>query len=302
MSASIFGSNAEQEVYLCLTSVWSKYVDIYPQIPVRRVLGYDNLQNLPLSPGAIDYLLKTEFDFVVCEKDTATAQLAIEFDGIGHGFSRNGEYISRVVPGNDPYRKLKLDAKLRACELSGVPLVVVSFPETDLLEESDSAITVLDAVIGEIRACIGTHQLIASHTEAFTEAYDEDPTGEAAGYVLDALEFQSDLENNPIRRKTLEIFRKLPFSGVSMGFLRDREKEGYVGIRRSIIGGTHISENFSSKKVLLSTSIYIRDLDGSVNLADCIAHYCLARKALREVGTDPAAWKKLLDETPWTTD
>jgi hypothetical protein len=304
MRETIFGSKAEQTAYKRLTSVWSKYLEIYPQIPVRQVLGYNKLQQLPLAPKTIDYLLKTEFDFVVCEKRSSAPLLAIEFDGIGHGFSRDGEYISRVVPINDPYRKLKLDSKLQACELSGVPLIVVSFPETELLEESGSAITVLDAIISEVQSSIGLQQLISSHRDAFTEAFNEDPTGEGAEQLLLELEVQSDLKNNPIRRRTREMFRKLPISGDYMAFLRDRE--GYIGIRRAICGGIQVSKKCSKHQILLSTSVYVRDLNcpscESVNLADCVAEYCLARKALREIGTARSVWRKLLDETPWTED
>src|SRR5262249_28118626 len=226
MSKTIFDSNAERAIYSRLTSVWSRYVDIYPQIPVRKVLGYNDLRRLSLQPRAIDYLMKTEFDFVISEKGTGNALLAIEFDGIGYGFSRNGAYVSRVVPLNDPYRKLKLDAKLRACMLSGFPLVIVSFPETAPFEEAGNAITVLDAIIGEVRATIGLQQLIASHTEAFADAFAADPSGEAVDWVMTALEVRSNHNKHPIRRKAQEIAQKLPLWDDCIEFLHDRE--GYV--------------------------------------------------------------------------
>jgi hypothetical protein len=243
--------------------------------------------------------MKTEFDFVVSEKGIGNALLAIEFDGVGHGFSRNGEYISRVVLLNDPYRKLKLDAKLHACALLGFPLVVVSFPETELLEESGSAITVLDAIIGEVRASIGLQHFVSSHTDAFADAFTTDPSGAAADWVMSALEVRSDQKYHPIRRKAQEIAQKLPLWGDCIEFLQDRK--GYAGVRRAIIGGIEFGLR---QQILLAASVYIRRLNcthcDAVSLADCIAEYCLARKALREIGLDPAAWRKLLEETPWT--
>lgn len=302
MTKTIFDSKAEQRIYRRLKSLWSRYVEIYPHIPIRNALGYGTLKRLPLKQKTKDYLLRTEFDFVVCDSETGVSRLAIEFDGIGHGFSRDGEYVSRVSPLNDPYRKLKLDAKLQACELTGLPVVVVSFPETGLLRESKSAITVLDAIIGEVRAAIGLRELISSHTETFTKAFSEDPSGDAAESVMLALEFQSDLENNPIRKKTRELFLKLPLDSGYMEPLRDRQ--GYVGMRRAIVGGTEGSMGGVRHQILLSTSVYVRDLScigcDAINLADCIAEYCLARKALHEIGTDPSVWQKLLDKTPWT--
>jgi hypothetical protein len=299
MAKTIFDSKAERAIYSRLSSVWSRYVDIYPQIPIRKVLGYNDLRGLPLQPRAIDYLMQTEFDFVVSEKGTGNALLAVEFDGIGHGFSRNGEYVSRVVSLRDPHRKLKLDSKLRACMLSGFPLVVVSFPETEPLEESGNAITVLDAIIGEVRATIGLQHLVSSHTDAFDAAFAADPSGDAGDWVMSALEIRSDYNNHPIRRKAQAIAQKLPLWDDRIEFLHDRE--GYVGVRRAIIGGNKFALR---PQILLAASVYVRHLNcthcDAVTLADCIAEYCLAKKALRKVGLDPAAWWKLLEEIPET--
>ena len=303
MPESIFDSKAERKIYQRLKTVWSKYVDAYPQIPVRKVLGYDDLKRLPIRRGAIDYLLGAEFDFVVCEKDTDTPVLAIEFDGIGKGFSQGGRYVSRVAVVNDPHRKLKLDAKLRACELSGFPLVVVSFLETDLLEASENAITVLDGIIGEVRATIGLQRLVASHNNLLGDALCRDPSGLAADWIMSGLEVQSDFENNPLRRTAMEIGSRLPIWGIDMEFLRDRE--GYVGVRRSIVGGREFGSDCDKKQVLLAASVYMRPLNcircDAVTIADCIAEYCLATKARRDIGFELAAWRKLVQETPWTS-
>ena len=303
MPVSIFDSKAERKIYQRLKTVWSKYVCAYPQIPVRKVLGYDDLKGLPIPPGAIDYLLRTEFDFVICEKETDNPVLAIEFDGIGKGFSQNGRYVSRVAVLNDPYRKLKLDAKLRACELSGFPLVVVSFVETDLLEESENAITVLDGIIGEIRETIGLQHLVASHSNLLGDALSRDPSGAAADWIMSGLEVQSAYENNPLRRKSMQIRSKLPISGFDTEFLRDRE--GYIGVRRSFVGGWELSSNCHKQQILLAASVYMRPFNSircdAIAIADCVAEYCLATKARRDIGYDPAAWRKLVQETPWTT-
>ena len=303
MPESIFDSKAEREVYQRLRSVWSKYVDAYPQIPVRKVLGYDNLKGLQFRPRAIDYLLRTEFDFVICEKDTNAPLLAIEFDGIGKGFSQDGRYVSRVPVLNDPHRKLKLEAKLQACELTGFPLVVVSFLETDVLGESENAITVLDGIIGEVRATIGLQHLVSSHSDLLGDALSRDPSGAAADWIMSGLEVQSDLEYNPLRRKAMEIGSMLPIWGIDMEFLRDRQS--YIGVRRSIVGGRELSRNCLKQQVLLAASVYIRPLNSisynAVTIADCIAEYCLATKARRDIGLNPAAWKKLIQETPWTS-
>jgi len=112
---SIFGSDSEKQVFRTLRSRWAKVFDVYPQIPVRRVCGYNAIMHLPVPQRQRDYLLKTEFDFVVTEKDTGIPLLAIEFDGLSHGFSKDGRYISKVAVLQDPHRKLKIEAKLNAC-------------------------------------------------------------------------------------------------------------------------------------------------------------------------------------------
>ena len=71
MNRSIFDSEAEKKLYRKLKSRWSKYVEIYPQIPTRNVIGYHEIKSLDLPKKAIDYLLNTAFDIVVCELQTA---------------------------------------------------------------------------------------------------------------------------------------------------------------------------------------------------------------------------------------
>ena len=105
--------------------------------------------------------------------------------------------------------------------------------------------------------------------------------------------------HHPIRRKAQEIAQKLPLWDDCIEFLHDRK--GYVGVRRAIIG----SDKFALRpQILLAASVYVRHLNcthcDAVMLADCIAEYCLAKKALREIGLDPASWRKLLEETSET--
>ncbi|MBN1227636.1 MAG: hypothetical protein JXA79_11645 [Deltaproteobacteria bacterium] len=103
---------------------------------------------MPIQDKAKDYLLKTEFDFVVCNH-FGVPILAVEFDGLGHGFSHDGAYV-QITDTKDPYRKLKLDTKISACEECGLPVIVVSYPEAEKSFNPDCQITVLDAIIGEV--------------------------------------------------------------------------------------------------------------------------------------------------------
>ena len=143
---------------------------------------------LPVPKRQREYLLRTEFDFVVTEKDTGIPFLAIEFDGLGHGFSRNGEYISRVTALHDPYRKLKIEAKLNACNFLEFPLIVVSWEELYDFDNVSDAFNVLDGIIGALFA----KQKFAERA-AKSIFHDHD-------HAMD-VEIETDLEFNPIVQK-----------------------------------------------------------------------------------------------------
>ncbi|MEW6355072.1 MAG: DUF2726 domain-containing protein [Planctomycetota bacterium] len=303
----LFDSDSEKRAYTKVRTHWQKYLDVYPQVPVRKALGYDKLKNLSISDQAREYLLKTEFDFVVCDR-SASPILAVEFDGLGHGFSRHGKYI-QVVKTEDPHRKLKLDAKINACECCGLPIVVVSYPEIEPADDPDCPVMVLDGVIGEVLASQKFQKLLRSNLDQLSEALENDPSGETAQLDLWGLEILAD-EENPIRRRIQEMTRELPdaigrrIHGERIHPLKDRP--GYIGARQEIVGGIHISEQLSRRQVLLSYDAYVRTLNcpgcHAFCLANLLAQYGLARKAIRTVGKSTDAWQKLLQGTPWTED
>jgi len=301
MLRPLFDSKSEKNVFARLDRRWSKYVDVYPHIPIMNVLGFEEVRLLDIPARAKDYLQKTEFDFVVCEKESSIPQLAIEFDGIGHGFSRDGSYVPVATPINDPHRKLKLNAKLSACEALNFPLVIVSYPETMLLWEQQDALTILDAIIGEILAANRTSEDINQQMANLSSTFVQDPTGEAADWALFNIEMENQLECNPIHRRTADMRKKIPISGSAVEFLRDRD--GYIGGRFSIYGGIECGRGVDRVQPLVSLEVYLRDLNcmgcSSQSLLESVGEYLLIRKALREVGPDPVAWHKLLESAPW---
>lgn len=301
MRKPLFDSKSEKRVFTRLDQRWSRYVDIYPHIPVRNVLGFEELRSLDISDRAKDYLLKTEFDFVVCEQTSAIPQLAVEFDGIGHGLSRDGGYVPVVTPINDRHRKLKLDAKLSACEALDFPLVIVSYPETEPLWESEDALMILDAIIGEVLGAIHTSEVVTEHMDEISSALEHDQSGEDAGWKLFDIEMESQLTRNPIRRKTAELSKKIPVSGLEMQSLRDRP--GYVGGRFTIQGGIHVERGIFRMQDLVSVDVYLRDLNcpgcSAPALLESVGEYLLVRKALHKVGINATAWRDLMQSAPW---
>ena len=59
MSKSIFDSNSERDLFKRLKTYWSRYVDVFPQIPVRNVIGYENIVDSKLNVKTINFLLKS---------------------------------------------------------------------------------------------------------------------------------------------------------------------------------------------------------------------------------------------------
>jgi len=297
---SIFDSESEKRAYATVRTHWSRFLDVYPHIPVRNALGYDRLMNLSISDNAKEYLLKTEFDFVVCDR-SGSPILAVEFDGLGHGFSRDGKYV-QIVKTEDHHRTLKLDAKISACESCDLPLIIVSYPETEPGADPDCPVTVLDAVIGEVLEGRKRQQLVNSNLDQLGEALGSDPSGETADSYLLEIEVMAEQEN-PIRRRIKQMQTELPVSfGLHIHPLHDRP--GYVGARQSILGGIELSGQTFRRQELLTYDAYVRTVNCSgcdaFDLANLLGGYGLARKAIRTVGKSKEAWQKLQEETPWT--
>ncbi|MBI3399022.1 MAG: DUF2726 domain-containing protein [Deltaproteobacteria bacterium] len=286
-------------LYKKLTSHWHKYVEVYPQIPVRNVIGYKELEKLPLSEKAIEYLKKTEFDFVVCALGSAAPILAIEFDGLCGGFSKDGQYISKVTPINDPYRRLKLSTKLEACLLSATPLVVLSFEECELLNQSRDMLMVIDAIIGQALEHEYYKHNYSRDIQKLTEAF-EIGGGEAA--EMYTIEMAVNAERmNPIKQKTQEIVKKFPFWGEQIIF--PTKKGGHIEGRFCLYAGLEIKDGKSKRQILASIDLSMRDINfygcSTWEIFNSIGEYCLARKVETQLGADIEKWKHAIENAPW---
>ncbi|MCK4827657.1 DUF2726 domain-containing protein [bacterium] len=301
MNRSIFDSEAEKKLYRKLKSRWSKYVEIYPQIPTRNVIGYHEIKSLDLPKKAIDYLLNTAFDIVVCELQTAVPILVIEFDGIGGGFSQDGQYISKIVPLNDPYRKLKIERKLEACLFSNVPLAVLSFAECEFLNQRSDMLMVIDAIIGQALECQYYKKNYAEHSKALTEALRFGGKEAAEMYTIE-MDVMAE-QMNPIKKKINELTNKFPFWTKQIVFPRKKDDDHVEG-RFFLRSGSKIVDGKFKQKVLLFVDISMRD----VNFAGCdtwqifnsIGEYCLARKVETTIGFDRESWERAIQQAQWT--
>lgn len=301
MKSSIFDSKQEKVIFKRLKTFWSRYVDVFPQIPVRNVVDYNELKKFDKNPKVMDFLLKTSFDFVVCELDSGIPILIIEFDGLSGGFSRNGTFFIEPNPKEYNYRKLKMDAKLRLCSQFQIPMVVISYKEQDLLSESNDWITILDVIIGDAIEKRYQEKNYGEYIKMLTEAYEFG--GKEAAEIAS---IETDVINelyNPIKRKIRDITKKFPQWPMQIVFPQEEEDGFLKGTFSLKLGLQKVEDSFYSKKVLefdfKMRNVGVFDVDG-LFLFNTIGEYCLARKAEKELGFDGVEWKKRCDNTEWT--
>jgi hypothetical protein len=145
---SVFGSKAERELFTSLQSRWAARFDLWPSLPLAQIIDIESARRY-LRDKELDFFLKTNIDYTLCTK-SGLPILSIEFDGLGKGHSRQGEYVQQE-PTRDPHRKLKLDLKLKVAQKEKYPFFVVSFEESKPLHE-DVGLTIVDGIIGQILA------------------------------------------------------------------------------------------------------------------------------------------------------
>ena len=300
MKKSIFDSKPEKVIFKRLKTLWSRYVDVFPQIPVRNVVDYNELENFDKNPKVKDYLLKTSFDFVVCELDTGVPILVIEFDGLSGGFSREGIFYIENEPKQDKYRKLKMDAKLRLCSQFHIPMVVLSYEECNLLTDSNDWITILDVIIGDAIEKSYHEKNYGEYIKMISEAYEigGEEAAEMATIEIDTI---NEL-HNPIKRKIRDITRKFPRWPMQIIF--PQEVDGYLKGTFSLKLGLKTIDNSYYSKNLLEFDFKMRnigvfDSDG-LFLFNTIGEYCLARKTEKELGFDGKDWQIRYDKAEWT--
>ncbi|GEM_PF-1097460 len=197
---TVFGSTSEKELFTTLCSTWSKTFNFWPSLPFLSVIELDGDE---VSPFEWEFLKKTSVDVTVCTKRENRPLLSIEFDGMGHGFSRDGKYI-QTHPTQDPNRKLKLDLKLRIAEAVKYPLVVLSYEEKNPIGP-ELTLTVADGIIGQIIAKKRMHEMIGEFlAQEPIESVPPEFRHEYAQDLVDSAEVKAELDWNPIARLAAE--------------------------------------------------------------------------------------------------
>ena len=97
---TVFASKAERINFEKLGRAWSRKYHLYHNLPFLNVYNVENLLDpQTCEPFEVEYrdlqrLKKTSIDFVLCNQDDAPL-VCIDFDGLGNGFSRGFEYVSK---------------------------------------------------------------------------------------------------------------------------------------------------------------------------------------------------------------
>jgi hypothetical protein len=214
---TVFDSASEREIFRSLDSRWSPRLRLYPQLPLAKLIDLEPVDSLPDNERRFFY--STNVDYTFCEP-SGKPLFAIEFDGIGGGFSSDGVYVPARAT-SDPNRPWKLDFKLRAARAADFPLAVVSFEEAGELSAGDS-LTVLDCLIGRCLAKIREEELIREFLEERKGFIDSLSPIQEHEYVQD-LVFEAgitaELENDPLE---LEVERLKQELGSRIGSLEIR--------------------------------------------------------------------------------
>jgi hypothetical protein len=140
---TIFGSVSEKRAFEAISSQLPQGWTLYPSVPFSHIVKAEKGE---LKAGEWDCYLKTSVDFVLTSP-TCEPSLALDFDGLGEGFSLGETYVQARAT-EDPYRSLKINFKLRLCRAVTLPLLVISFEEVRVLCPDDAR-TIVHSIVGQ---------------------------------------------------------------------------------------------------------------------------------------------------------
>lgn len=208
---TIFDSKSELKLFKQLRTKWSGMVEVYNHMPVANVINVTQLEGF--KPNEINYLWKTSFDFVVASAQNhnfGEPLLVIEFDGIGQGYSYDHEYIQTKEFASDPNRKWKMDTKLKAANKAGIPMIVVSDFEVNLIDENYN---ILDGIIGDVLAMNEFRNRFNQESNILEQQIKDITDPEDIQFVVDDYgierEIESKMKYNPIFAEATKLQYKL---------------------------------------------------------------------------------------------
>lgn len=308
ISGSVFGSENEKELFKTLQSNWSDRFDLWPNLPFTNIIDIGSSQlsakeekfikelaeylwpnltstkinekindivNFRLSAKEEKFIYKTSVDYTLCKKD-GKPLLSIEFDGLGHGFSRNGEYV-QLVSNKDKYRKLKLDLKLRIAREIGYPLFVISYDEKEPIGP-ELHLTIVDGIIGMALAGYHTQYLINNLPldKEWMATLPEDESHDYVEQLVWEAELEAELKWNPFERLTKKYLDQAKKKGLWLDYIMSYFPASKGENKNSVTVGSIVQTDFGE----IRKETTIRDIHGlGTNLACSISKYLACKEA-----------------------
>ena len=201
---SVFGSKGEQRGFDSIEHTWGEEYRVFPQFPFSALFERDKSIR-----DTSNLFFKTSVDYLLCTK-IGQPLLAIDFDGLGKGFDRDGQYI-KVEDTPDPYRKQKFDFKLRYAKKSDFPYYVIASEEFEYVGEGID-LTIADGIIGSELASRDFRARMPSVVEEHRDVIERLRPDELHEYIQDLVideEIESDFKLNPIVMRTAETRAKI---------------------------------------------------------------------------------------------
>lgn len=193
---TVFGSESEKDLYKTLSTNWSQKFDLFPSLPFASII---DINDAVLSDKERNYLYKTSVDFTLCTK-RGNPIVSLEFDGLCHGFSRNGTFVEVVRNIRDPNRKWKMDLKLRVANEVKFPLFIVSYDEKVPIGK-DLTLTIVDGIIGQFLAHRYSQVVIEKRIREYLDLYENLPTDEkyeVVQQIVTDTEVEAEFKWDPI--------------------------------------------------------------------------------------------------------
>ena len=239
-ATTIFGSASERRAFEAIEKHLPSGWRLYGNTPLSQIV---EIRKDELTEKRWDYYLKASVDFVLTNP-THEPALAIEFDGLGEGYSSGKRYILERKFDEDPYRELKINFKLDVCYSVGLPLIVISFEEIEHVTDDDT--------LSIVNSMVGLHIATKEYSDTIQEW---DRQGKGVGKTFDEMLWDDSVlrtrlrfEHDPILARleaTWEEFETLGakwrMSSVSrpdcITALREKKPFTSVGCRYEVMGG-----------------------------------------------------------------
>jgi len=254
----IFASGSELKAFEAIDRHLPPGWRLYTNIPLSRIVEIDRAE---LTEKKWNFYLKTSVDFVLTDYAHEPV-LAIEFDGLGQGYSAGKSYVLKSQVETDPYRELKLNFKIDTCYSVGLPLIVISFEEIESIGSDD--------LLSVINSMIGVHVAAYEYKETI-EAWDRENRGAGKSFEEmlwedSYLRTELEIKNDPFLAKLVDLESEFSDLGASwsmksvsrpdvMTALREKKTFEAVGCRWVVKGG--------KLTVPVMITVWVRNFAGS---------------------------------------